>query len=220
MFFPSKSDKNSTHWKQKYWFGTFTLSSVKQVIINDRIRKLKIHQFYERVHVPSCTLNMVWGILSNAFDKSRIIYLSFSNQSYTFSNHYRFGESRLAPAGPEGRTINIEVHSVDICSDKRLWVYDFGGHETYHFSQQLFLSKQALYVITIDITTYRPTEFDTRLCHWYNMVTSRVVAPIICVVATHIDESASEDDVSAKCRDIEEKLKQLEYEVRNENTGL
>ncbi len=159
---------------------------------------------------------MVWWILLNAFDRSRIISLSFSNQIYTLSNHCRFGESRLAPAGPEGRTINIEVHSVDICSDKRLWVYDFGGHETYHFSQQLFLSKQALYVITIDITTYKPTEFDTRLRHWYNMVTSRVVAPIICVVATHIDESESEDDVSAKCRDIEEKLKQLEYEVRNE----
>ena len=45
----------------------------------------------------------------------------------------------------------------------------------------------------------------------YDMVTSRVVAPIICVVATHIDESADQDDVSTKCRDIEEKLKQLEY---------
>ena len=55
--FPSKSDKNNTHWKEKYWFVTLELSSVKQIVINNRIRKLEIHQFYETVHVPSCTLN-------------------------------------------------------------------------------------------------------------------------------------------------------------------
>ena len=42
--------------RQKCWFVTLKLSSVKQIIINDRIRKLEIHQFYEHVHVPSCTL--------------------------------------------------------------------------------------------------------------------------------------------------------------------
>ncbi len=66
-------------------------------------------------------------------------------------------------------------------------------------------------MITIDISAYKPSDFDVKLRHWYDMVTSRVVAPIICVVATHIDESADQDEVSSKCRDIEEKLKQLEY---------
>ncbi len=40
----------------QYWFVALKLSSVKQIIINDRIRKLEIHQLYERVQVPSSTL--------------------------------------------------------------------------------------------------------------------------------------------------------------------
>ncbi len=130
---------------------------------------------------------------------------------------YRFGESRLAPPGPEGRTINIEVHSADLAAEKRLWVYDFGGHDTYHFSQQLFLSKEAVYVITVDIAQYQSRDFDQKVRHWYNMVTSRVVAPIICVLASHVDECENQNEAKRKCKDIEDKLKELELE---ELTGI
>ena len=141
----------------------------------------------------------------------------FDNQFIYFDLFtFRFGESRLAPPGPEGRTINIQVHSVDLSSHERLWVYDFGGHETYHFSQQLFLSKESFYVIIVDLAMYKSNDFEKKIRHWYNMVTSRVAAPIICVLASHVDECENKNEVQRKSKDIEAKLKELEFDELND----
>ncbi len=149
-----------------------------------------------------------------AFGDSTIVSMAVQCKTAIF--RCRFGESRLAPSGPEGRTINIEVHAVDLASDRKLWVYDFGGHDTYHFSQQLFLSREAIYIITVDIKLYESRDFDKKIRHWYNMVTSRVVAPILCVLASHVDECENQNEAKRKCKEIEEKLKELEFEeLRN-----
>ena len=105
---------------------------------------------------------------------------------------------------------------MDLASDQRLWVYDFGGHETYHFSQQLFLSKESVYVIIVDIAQYKSCDFTKKIRHWYNMVTSRVAAPIICVLASHVDECENKNEVQRKCKDIEEKLRELEFDELND----
>ena len=75
MFFQSKSDKNSTIKKEN---TGFKLSSVKQIIINDRIRKLEIHQFYECVQVPSSTLNDIYSFYDNIIIEIYILVATFT----------------------------------------------------------------------------------------------------------------------------------------------
>ena len=127
----------------------------------------------------------------------------------SFLNAMRLGKSKLAPGGVQGRTIGIEVHAVQLAPDVRLWFYDFGGHETYRFSQQLFLSNLALYLITVDIGKYDPDQFAGCLQYWYTVLTSRLIAPIICVLATHTDY-CQPHDVIKRCDHIKQVLKQLE----------
>ena len=124
-------------------------------------------------------------------------------------NALRYGEPRLAKEGPDGRTIGIEVHSVSLQPDVTLWFYDFGGHNTYHFSQQLFLSQRAIYLLTVDVSIYDPLRFEGTLCHWYNILTARLVAPVICILATHIDQCPREL-LARRCADMHSKLVQME----------
>ncbi len=55
-FSNQKATKTAHMKREKKWFVALKVSSVKQIIMYDRIRKLEIHQFYERVQVPSSTL--------------------------------------------------------------------------------------------------------------------------------------------------------------------
>ena len=127
----------------------------------------------------------------------------------SFLNALRYGHARLTPGGPAGRTIGIEVHSVQLAPDARIWFYDFGGHRTYHFSQGLFLTEKAIYVLMVDIATYSPNKFSKCVEYWYTVLTSQLVSPIIFVIATHIDQCPVEQ-VNRLCKNIVELLYNLE----------
>ena len=125
-------------------------------------------------------------------------------------NALRYGEARLADEGPDGRTIGIEVHSVALNPESKLWFYDFGGHDTYHFSQQLFLTQRAIYLLAVDISIYDPVAFEKTLQHWYTILTTRLVSPVICLLATHIDECYDREAMGRNCQDMHDKLRHME----------
>ncbi len=127
-------------------------------------------------------------------------------------NALRFRESRLAPLGPEGRTIGIEVHLVKWRKDLTCCFYDFAGHRTYHFCHQLFLSQPAIYLITVDIATYQAHDFKHQVAYWYRLLNDRLVAPFIFVIGTHVDQCKNKETLTDKISDIEKQLKHLESE--------
>ena len=116
------------------------------------------------------------------------------------------GKPFRVDGGEDGRTIGVEVTPINI-GVQGLTVFDFGGHESYYSSHQLFCTPRTLYLLVVDLSTFSLENCHSQLSHWYNSVTDRAVKAVFLIIGSKIDLC---DDTQEKCRGIIDHLNMLE----------
>ena len=116
------------------------------------------------------------------------------------------GEPCLVDGGKDGRTIGVEVTPINI-GIQGLTVFDFGGHESYYSSHQLFCTPRTLYLLVVDLSTFSLENCHSQLSHWYNTVTDRAVKAVFLIIGSKIDLC---DNTQEKCKGIKDHLSMLE----------
>ncbi|XP_019625504.1 PREDICTED: uncharacterized protein LOC109470861 [Branchiostoma belcheri] len=105
------------------------------------------------------------------------------------------------------RTIGVDVISFhDTKNNVRYAMYDFGGHQIYHYTHRFFLTRQALHILNVDLPAYKSEEFQERVGTWLTSVTSHVFNPTILVVGTKVDmfpPDKAEEMIAAACSSIQ-----------------
>lgn len=64
-------------------------------------------------------------------------------------------------------------------------VWDFAGQKVYYATHQLFLNKNALYLVVFNLLEFKDTK--ASLDQWLWSIKSRVIDPTIILVGTHLD---------------------------------
>ncbi|KAJ8247274.1 hypothetical protein GJAV_G00244430 [Gymnothorax javanicus] len=106
------------------------------------------------------------------------------------------------------RTVGIEISEVQL-GGVRFLLWDFAGHEEYYFTHHVFITPQALVILTINLASYDvedPQSFRDSVSFWIRNVQLRVPDAVVLVVGTHCDECRDDGDVQEKKRDIERKI--------------
>ncbi|KAJ8417695.1 hypothetical protein AAFF_G00225380 [Aldrovandia affinis] len=106
------------------------------------------------------------------------------------------------------RTVGIEISEVEMRGIKFLF-WDFAGHEEYYFTHHVFITPQALVILTINLASYdvnNPQSFKDSVSFWINNVKLRVPESVVLLVGTHADQCMGTADVQEKKADIETKV--------------
>ena len=112
----------------------------------------------------------------------------------------------LMDDGEDARTIGVEITKMQL-SSQGITVYDFGGHQSYHSTHQLFCSPRSLYLIVVDLSTFNPANPYVQFDHWYHSVSQRVIKGVFIVVGSKMDLCK---DIDAKKTAIIKHMKDLE----------
>ncbi|XP_078619104.1 uncharacterized protein LOC144886358 [Branchiostoma floridae x Branchiostoma japonicum] len=109
------------------------------------------------------------------------------------------------------RTIGVDIRSyTDQTHGVEYKIYDFGGHDVYHYTHRFFLTHLGLYLLCIDLPGYTSGEFQERVGKWMTSISSHVTKPSLIVVGTKSDEG----DVMEKIALLEKDIKSAETAVR------
>ena len=111
-----------------------------------------------------------------------------------------------SPVSEDNRTIGVEVKSIKI-GVQGLTVFDFGGHDSYHSTHQLFCTSRTLYLLVVDLSTFSLANCHSKLLRWYTTVTNRAVKAVFIIIGSKTDLC---DDTREKCKDIIDHLNMLE----------
>ncbi|XP_066291360.1 malignant fibrous histiocytoma-amplified sequence 1 homolog [Branchiostoma lanceolatum] len=103
------------------------------------------------------------------------------------------------------RTHGIEITPWDTGDEIKINVYDFGGHEAYFLTHQLFLTNSALHLLVVDLSGYDESRFQVEIGRWLDMLAVRVPGAIVRIVGTHIDKMSLEE-VEAKSSLISDQI--------------
>ncbi|XP_078660012.1 uncharacterized protein LOC144904750 [Branchiostoma floridae x Branchiostoma belcheri] len=116
------------------------------------------------------------------------------------------------------RTIGVDVISFhDTKNDVKYAMYDFGGHQIYHYTHRFFLTRQALHILNVDLPAYKSEEFQERVGTWLTSVTSHVFNPAILVVGTKVDmfpADKAEEMIAAACSSIQRDIQGAESKIQ------
>ncbi|KAI8514053.1 hypothetical protein Bbelb_083770 [Branchiostoma belcheri] len=125
------------------------------------------------------------------------------------------------------RTIGVDVISFhDTKNNVKYAMYDFGGHQIYHYTHRFFLTRQALHILNVDLPAYKSEEFQERVGTWLTSVTSHVFNPAILVVGTKVDmfpPDKAEEMIEAACSSIQRDIQGAESKIQTklkEDIGL
>jgi len=123
--------------------------------------------------------------------------------------------SRLTRVGD--RTVGIEQRQWTIPLENgrkplNLKVLDFAGQDEYYITHHLYLTARALYIIAFDLSTYEDADFDRVLLFFLRSLQMRVPHARLLIVGTHADQLHRVKDVEQKCKQVETRLKEWEYE--------
>ncbi|XP_078576496.1 uncharacterized protein LOC144862101 [Branchiostoma floridae x Branchiostoma japonicum] len=116
------------------------------------------------------------------------------------------------------RTIGVDVityHSTK--NNVKYEMYDFGGHQIYHYTHRFFLTRQALHILNVDLPGYKSEEFQERVGTWLTSVTSHVFNPAILVVGTKVDlfpPDKAEEMIAAACSSIQRDIQAAESKIQ------
>lgn len=97
-----------------------------------------------------------------------------------------------------------------------LLVVDCAGQREYQMTHQLFLSKGALFLLTVNLSSY---DFDNQECFrttvgdWITFASVRIPQARILVVPTHIDECVSQEEIDLKCKNILTNIKEQQNDM-------
>ena len=111
-----------------------------------------------------------------------------------------------SPVSEDNRTIGVEVKSIKI-GVQGLTVFDFGGHDSYHSTHQLFCTSRSLYLLVVDLSTFSLANCHSKLLRWYTTITNRAVKAVFIIIGSKTDLC---DDTREKCKDIIDHLNMLE----------
>ncbi|XP_078611549.1 uncharacterized protein LOC144881986 [Branchiostoma floridae x Branchiostoma japonicum] len=103
------------------------------------------------------------------------------------------------------RTHGIEITPWDTGSEIKINIYDFGGHEAYFLTHQLFLTHSALHLLVVNLSDYCESRFHVEIGRWLDMLAVRVPGAIVRIVGTHIDKMSLEE-VEAKSSLISDQI--------------
>ncbi|XP_078660015.1 uncharacterized protein LOC144904752 [Branchiostoma floridae x Branchiostoma belcheri] len=116
------------------------------------------------------------------------------------------------------RTIGVDVISFhDTKNNVKYAMYDFGGHQIYHYTHRFFLTRQALHILNVDLPAYKSEEFQERVGTWLTSVTSHVFNPAILVVGTKADmfpPDKAEEMIAAACSSIQRDIQGAESKIQ------
>ncbi|XP_078694375.1 uncharacterized protein LOC144923587 [Branchiostoma floridae x Branchiostoma belcheri] len=116
------------------------------------------------------------------------------------------------------RTIGVDVNSFhDTKNNVKYAMYDFGGHQIYHYTHRFFLTRQALHILNVDLPAYKSEEFQERVGTWLTSVTSHVFNPAILVVGTKVDmfpPDKAEEMIEAACSSIQRDIQGAESKIQ------
>ncbi|KAI8484858.1 hypothetical protein Bbelb_374550 [Branchiostoma belcheri] len=116
------------------------------------------------------------------------------------------------------RTIGVDVISFhDTKNNVKYAMYDFGGHQIYHYTHRFFLTRQALHILNVDLPAYKSEEFQERVGTWLTSVTSHVFNPAILVVGTKVDmfpPDKAEEMIAAACSSIQRDIQGAESKIQ------
>ncbi|KAI8521040.1 hypothetical protein Bbelb_007940 [Branchiostoma belcheri] len=116
------------------------------------------------------------------------------------------------------RTIGVDVISFhDNKNNVKYAMYDFGGHQIYHYTHRFFLTRQALHILNVDLPAYKSEEFQERVGTWLTSVTSHVFNPAILVVGTKVDmfpADKAEEMIAAACSSIQRDIQGVESKIQ------
>eukprot|EP00058_Branchiostoma_floridae_P024930 XP_002610420.1 hypothetical protein BRAFLDRAFT_72355 [Branchiostoma floridae] len=116
------------------------------------------------------------------------------------------------------RTIGVHVITYhDTKNNVKYEMYDFGGHQIYHYTHRFFLTRQALHILNVDLPGYKSEEFQERVGTWLTSVTSHVFNPAILVVGTKVDlfpPDKAEEMIAAACSSIQRDIQAAESKTQ------
>ncbi|XP_019616646.1 PREDICTED: uncharacterized protein LOC109464149 [Branchiostoma belcheri] len=109
------------------------------------------------------------------------------------------------------RTIGVDILSyIDEKHGIEYKIYDFGGHNVYHYTHRFFLTHLGLYLLCVDLPDYKSGELQERVGKWMTSISSHVTKPALIVVGTKTDEG----DVTKKKALLRRDIKFAETAVR------
>ncbi|XP_078576561.1 uncharacterized protein LOC144862145 [Branchiostoma floridae x Branchiostoma japonicum] len=115
------------------------------------------------------------------------------------------------------RTIGVDVITYhDTKNNVKYEMYDFGGHQIYHYTHRFFLTRQALHILNVDLPGYKSEEFQERVGTWLTSVTSHVFNPAILVVGTKVDlfPPNKAEEIAAACSSIQRDIQAAESKIQ------
>ncbi|XP_078579797.1 uncharacterized protein LOC144863982 [Branchiostoma floridae x Branchiostoma japonicum] len=116
------------------------------------------------------------------------------------------------------RTIGVDVITYhDTKNNVKYEMYDFGGHQIYHYTHRFFLTRQALHILNVDLPGYKSEEFQELVGTWLTSVTSHVFNPAILVVGTKVDlfpPDKAEEMIAAACSSIQRDIQAAESKIQ------
>ncbi|CAH1247171.1 MFHAS1 [Branchiostoma lanceolatum] len=116
------------------------------------------------------------------------------------------------------RTIGVDVITYhDTKNSVKYEMYDFGGHQIYHYTHRFFLTRQALHILNVDLPGYKSEKFQERVGTWLTSVTSHVFNPTILVVGTKADlfpTDKAEEMIAAACSSIQREIQVAESKIQ------
>ncbi|CAH1247174.1 MFHAS1 [Branchiostoma lanceolatum] len=123
------------------------------------------------------------------------------------------------------RTIGVDVIIYhDTKNNVKYEMYDFGGHQIYHYTHRFFLTRQALHILNVDLPGYKSEEFQERVGTWLTSVTSHVFNPAILVVGTKVDlfpSDKAEEMIAVACSSIQRNIQVAESRIQTKlNEGI
>ncbi|CAH1274729.1 MFHAS1 [Branchiostoma lanceolatum] len=102
------------------------------------------------------------------------------------------------------RTIGLDILSyIDETHGVEYKIFDFGGHDVYHYTHRFFLTHLGLYLLCVDLPGYRSGEFQEHVGKWMTSISSHVTKPSLIVVGTKTDECDVTDKIALLERDVE-----------------
>ncbi|CAN0349439.1 unnamed protein product, partial [Ascophyllum nodosum] len=127
--------------------------------------------------------------------------------------------------GEEERTVGVEIRDINLKpspashpqhsgQDLAVKLWDFAGQRAYYDTHQIFLTKDALYILVVDVSTYRVEHTpEEAIEQWIDIIQSRVPGAVVLLVGTHKDALLNAD----LC---EERMKKLHRDVEDCSSRL
>ncbi|CAM9397454.1 unnamed protein product, partial [Ascophyllum nodosum] len=125
----------------------------------------------------------------------------------------------------EERTVGVEIrdlrlepspasHPQHSGQELAVKLWDFAGQRAYYDTHQIFLTKGALYILVVDISTYRVEHTrEEAMEQWIDIIQSRVPGAVVLLVGTHRDtlENAGlcDERIEELHRDVKDHVSQL-----------